>query len=829
MHRLAGHLPGIVPAYGNLVSGRAEVGGVLLRGALAIHVGEGHRLGQHILGIPDVGVGGDVQAVLEEAEVHAGVVGNHGLPGQAAGNGRGHRGALGRIGPVEGVCQLGQGDGVEIVIVADLLVAQGAVAQAELGFVPGVLDRRPERLLADAPAYGSGGEEAPAVILGEAGGSVIAPGNLEEVAFRVIIVEAPEETERPVGAVALVEGRDFRRGGQVDVGKRLAQRSFLVDRQVRRTVVVEVGAQRGGKVVPAERAVVGEVGVGYMSVLIVADLAIEVIYGPVAEITAGQSVAHVHALVGIVVAVGRGKAAVLVHVVVAAVGIVGDEFQALRDGEGQAVGQGEGVPDAGVMVGIGRPHAAAAAEERGSGAVHVARLDVHRAVGIERHVEGADVLRRIPQDTRLHQAGLSVLLPEAAVSVVVTLEGDIAGIVQPGGDFRVQLGAEREVVDLVLGALVEQALAVQVTSAHIIVHFLGAALDGNVVLRFGTAPLEQVSVPVEVAEIQIGIRARLVGNDPRPGGILGDVVPAVIHHLDLLLREGPGVVALEDLVEGVGHHDVVVGGGQEVRRGGVAGDGEAAVVVDGRLALLAGAALGVHQDHAGGSLCAVDGAGGGVLQHGNALDVIRVHHRQAALHAVDQDERAAGVEGNLSADGHAVFGSFDGTVPVRENDGRVRSLKGHGRVGDGALVQGGSVDDGHGAGQVHLLLEAVTHDDDFIEQVLRIAEDNPDVAFVAIDRHLLVRVADVGDDEGRRESDVRERETAVLPGDESERRALDADSGAHQGLSVLVHDHAGERRRPGLGLSLADRDAFAVDNVNDLLSGEDLVQHVVDR
>ena len=71
---LAAQFNGIVPAYHNLVSGSAQVGGILLRGALAINVGQRHRLGEHVLGVTDVGVGRDVQAVLEESEVKTGIV-----------------------------------------------------------------------------------------------------------------------------------------------------------------------------------------------------------------------------------------------------------------------------------------------------------------------------------------------------------------------------------------------------------------------------------------------------------------------------------------------------------------------------------------------------------------------------------------------------------------------------------------------------------------------------------------------------------------------------------------------------------------------------------
>ena len=179
-----------------------------------------------------------------------------------------------------------------------------------------------------------------------------------------------------------------------------------------------------------------------MAVPVVANLAIEVIHGTVAEIASGEPVTHVHTLVGVVVAVGGRKAAVGIHIVVAAIGVVGNEFQALGDAEGEAVGQGQGVFDVGIRVGIAHPHAATAAEQRRGGSVHKARLHIHGAVGIEGNIERTDVLRRVPQDTRLHEAALPVLLPESTVPVVGSFVCDVVGIVQPGGDLRIKFGAE---------------------------------------------------------------------------------------------------------------------------------------------------------------------------------------------------------------------------------------------------------------------------------------------------------------------------------------------------------------------------------------------------
>ena len=68
-------------------------------------------------------------------------------------------------------------------------------------------------------------------------------------------------------------------------------------------------------------------------------------------------------------------------------------------------------------------------------------------------------------------------------------------------------------------------------------------------LGFGTDLVEEVLIPVEVAEIDIGIGPGLVGNNPGTLWILGHIVATVIKHLDLLFSVGIGSVTLEDLIE----------------------------------------------------------------------------------------------------------------------------------------------------------------------------------------------------------------------------------------------------------------------------------------
>ena len=187
------HFQGIVPAHGDFITSGAQVGCVFLGSAFTIDVRKGHGLGKHVLRVPDIGIGRNIQPVLEKAQVQTDVVGNDGLPGESAGNGGRHGGSLGGIRSVEGIGKLGQGDGVEVVVIAHLLVAQGTIAQTELGLVPGILDGSPEGLLTDTPAGRCGGEEAPAVILREAGSSVVAAGDFQEVLLCVVIIDTAEE------------------------------------------------------------------------------------------------------------------------------------------------------------------------------------------------------------------------------------------------------------------------------------------------------------------------------------------------------------------------------------------------------------------------------------------------------------------------------------------------------------------------------------------------------------------------------------------------------------------------------------------------------------
>ena len=196
------------------------------------------------------------------------------------------------------------------------------------------------------------------------------------------------------------------------------------------------------------------------------------------------------------------------------------------------------------------------------------------------------------------------------------------------------------------------------------------------------------------------------------------------------------------------------------------------------------------EDHTEGRTRTVDGGRCGVLEHGDALDVLRVEEREVVhRHPVDEDEGGAlcaVAQCSHAADGHRGCGAKL-TAAVHDREARHGALK---RLRDvrirPCLECLTDVYRGHGAGQVDLLLRAVTHDDDFVQQLAILMQHD---AHRGRSRHLLGAVADVGDDEPRARFGT-EREFPVGVGDCTVRRAFFQHAGADNGLALIVHDHA---------------------------------------
>ena len=814
----AGHHVAVAPADGDFVALGAQVGAVLLGRGRSEDVGQRERRGEHVLGVADVEVGRDVEAVFEEAQIETEVVGYDRLPRKSVADGVRRRGVIGLFRAVEGVAQLAGRDRFDVVVVRHLLVAERAVREAHLGVVPPVAHRLPEFLLRDAPSGRCRGEEAPAVVGGEARRTVVACRHFEKVLAGVVVVRTGEITQRPVGRIRLDAAFDLALR-HVDEAQLLAQRPFLADAQFRRAEVLEVAAGYGREVVLAPRVAVIEVGVDHMAVIVVAVLLIEVVDRTVGEID--------HGGLRRVPCVGRRIGAVGSEVVAAAVGVVGVEFQILVacEVERHPVGDDVVVVLARVLVASVGEYAAASAGDRRVGELDAVGINERGAVGVDRNERRADVVGHVEEDAVGVELFGTVLLPVTAVFVVGHLHADVVRVVHPRRYFGGDLRAERVAVVDILGAMVEQAFTVEVAAADVVVDLVVAARERNVVLGFGTAALEHVVVPVEVA--QIAVFAVAVGDDPRAVGMLGLVVAAVVEHLHLLVRVVPAHIAFRRVAEFVGEFHVVVSRRDEVGRGGVPRHAVAAVVVDFQRAGLT--ALGGDEHHAGRSLGAVDRAGRSVLEHRYRFDVVGVDLRQRRFDAVDEHQRAAAVERYRAADLDVVVLAFDRAAAEQQR--RIGALQGGGRIGHGTVVEVLAADGAHGARDVHALLLAVADHDHLVDGCRALHEGNVDGGVgVDVDRPGLV--ADERDDELRRKLDVLQREVAVAHGRGAVVGAVHDDRGARNGQPQIVFHHAfelvlirGETLRGGLGYG----DAFARNRVGDVLIGEDLGQNLVDR
>ncbi len=132
----------------------AHVGGVCARLGSAVYTRKRCAGHHHVGGVADVVVAGEVEAVVEEGEVYAPVVGGDGLPCEVARYGGVFTGVQEVVGAVESeitVCE-SRVYFFDEEVVGYLLVAEAAHREAYFGVVPPFAHRLPEFFLTHAPA-----------------------------------------------------------------------------------------------------------------------------------------------------------------------------------------------------------------------------------------------------------------------------------------------------------------------------------------------------------------------------------------------------------------------------------------------------------------------------------------------------------------------------------------------------------------------------------------------------------------------------------------------------------------------------------------------------
>ena len=291
---------------------------------------------------------------------------------------------------------------------------------------------------------------------------------------------------------------------------------------------------------------------------------------------------------------------------------------------------------------------------------------------------------------------------------------------KPLGEIEGEVSAQREppVLEVVVGTV--DAPVVVEASGKEVGHEVGAASDGDVV-RLGERELPHGRVPPAEALL-------------RAVGIL----------LDLLVGVGAG--ELGHIGHFVGHlhvvHDTDLLGHLGIS------EGEDVGIIYRRLAAC-GAFLGGDHDDAVAGTHTIDG-GGGVLQHGNALDVLGIQLGELEVGRDSLVGIAVGIASDDTVnhdDGSAV--ASEAYVSRKTSGGSARlayeqsgnlSLK---RRHDIVLLCLGHVfgpDGRNGAGQRLLLLGAVTHDDDIVKLHRILRKGNFDFSPIA-DRDFLRRIA----------------------------------------------------------------------------------------
>ena len=665
-------------------------------------------------------------------------------------------------------------DGLDEIVVADLLVAQRTVGKTDFQIVHRLAQRLEERLLADAVGRRERGEEAVTLAAREARGAVVAAVDLEEVLAPVIVGRPVEEAHDGVFVAAAVEREVGGALGQVEVRKLLRQQAVVGRREVAVILglVVITGDQRQ-VVFLGEGPVVGSVNVGHIIVLIPDDL---LVFVGEAAFGFGHHLARILRILDV-------DAAVVVVQITLRVAEIGLDVEIPVQLE-------RGFERRGDLLGLLVAEALALLHH-GVVAVHhvVGRGLRHRSmrhgrsVGIHRHERRQRMQRGL--------AEIVVLVLVSVIPVIRLEEFGVAGDGQPRLDLGLQFHAEIVGLEHV-GFEPVDALLLVVTSADHVGQRLGTALDVDVVVPRRAAVVVEIVIPVEVGQIDILLAAvAVVGDDPRTRRIFGLVVAPLPERLVIGLGVGGVGRVLGRHHEEVGDLGRIVAAGFVIGRGRRAGHGEITVVRHLGLFVIP-PALGRDQNDAERAAGTVDRGRGGVFQHRDRLDVVRVDTVGIGLHAVDQNQRAASVGRGRAAD-----------VVRRAGSGLPRG-EGHIEVGDHTLqgaphVRHGTVFQlflrhrGDGSGQVGFLLHAVTDHHHFVDALLGGSQDHVEKGPGADRRLIGVEPDERHFERGLvRKAERVESEGAVRPGGGAPDRVavFEQDGGPDDGITGSVSDLA---------------------------------------
>ncbi len=747
-------------AYGEFdteVAQRADVAGHGVGGG---HTGGYGHVSQQIVGVTQVPVQRGGEAVVEPCHIYTDVPGGGGFPL--------HLGIVGvgvqRIDPfavVVGIVSSGVGDGVYggvVVVSAHSLLTGLTPAEAQLHLVHLVAKSFEEAHIGDLPAQSQRGEQTPAAVFGEARGGIVTQCECQQVGVLEGVVETSVEGQK-VELVAIV------------IGLAIVQTEALADVLLGVGIDVHIPHTYGRHVVEGVTQG-GDFGV-------VAFVVIKTLPGVTGHhVKRGLDAFYFFLVVGIELEHGVACQLVLIVVLAGAVVVVG--LPGLR-----AVGQcvvacatlHDVVTEVEVQSQFGEEVQCVVDHQVAGGGPHFVLL-----VDAVKHRYGVVVTVGLETTVVVDQRGVSAQVAQSAVahSAIVAVYGQ-CGVVDK---CRVDGAGVGFVVYYVAAFGVKGNFQLAVEEFGSEVETYGGALhtrglQDTVVVCIGD--VEAVGKPAScAADAQVVVmREGCTQNFALPVG------GGVAHQIDGIL----GGVLVDQFAEFVaGGHVPSTACRIEV---------EVGAEVD--LGLAAFAFLGGDDDHTVGCTATIDGCCGGVLEDGEALDVVGGNHGQGAQrtvgvvhgHSVDNDQRiVGGVERSTAADADVGTGAGVTAVGCNYHTGACTYQQVVGVGGKSGLNFIG-LDYGHTTGGVLFLHCTVTYYHEVLENFGVGGEVNGDVG-AAVQGHFLCLATYVGHYEGSIGSGDN-AEIAVYIGGSALGLSFDGDGSAHCGLVVSVIDGTGHR------------------------------------
>ena len=446
-------------------------------------------------------------------------------------------------------------------------------------------------------------------------------------------------------------------------------------------------------------------------------------------------------------------------------------------------------------------------EFRGVGQVSaLLNVQIVRCVGPVTAV-GHTVTQRIytvkpcPVRVLKRETGRSMTVAESKGILNVSYAGIIVGSYKevgivadagPRGNPGVDLGAQ--IVFLIhVGTDLYHTLLPVVLAGEVVLDILRAAAHADAVVGGRVYVIVQFMPPVGVGIVLI---LAVLDDDPGTFRVLGLIVDTAqeFHHVFLRVVHIIGTLALvPELVQGV-HGPVTrgfpVGGGS-----GHFHTPAAAVTHPGALVRLA--ALGGDKNDTVSGAGTVNGCGGRILDDGDGCNILGIDAVEAALDAVDKDQRLTAVDGGVTTDveGTGRTGITTGRGDVQA---RNRSLQHGGQIMGGTVFQLGTLHGSHGAGEIHFFLNAVTDHHCLFQHHVVLLEDYIHAALGRGDVYLSGYITQAGYLEGNLPVVHTDGEGTVHSGHCGIVGTGDHDDSAHHRCAARILDDA--RDNPVLGI-----------------------------